>query len=279
MSKGLLQLAMSPDILDQSWKRLKSEHTPWSQTLSREELDRHLLRHLLSLREAVLNESYRPMPLRQFPMQKPDGGKRIVTAQYLADKVVQRALLIVLEPKAERLFHDSSFAYRPKRNVDQALEKAREHIRCGRDWLVDADIEKFFDNIPHALLLKKLKPFVDDAKAMQLITAWLVQGAHHKSLLGQRRGIAQGAILSPLMCNLFLHEFDQALSHANIPFVRFADDFLLFTDSKLNAQAAQTYAGNQLGKLELKLHPQKTRVIQSGPQVIFLGQKLPCLMR
>lgn len=279
MAKGLLELAMSADILDQSWNRLKSEHTPWSPTVTREELERHLVQHLLTLRDAVLNASYRPKPLRQFPMQKPDGKQRIITAQYLADKVVQRALLVVLEPKAEQLFHDSSFAYRPKRNVEQALNKAREHIRCGRDWLVDADIEKFFDNIPQALLLKKLKPFVDDAKAMQLITTWLTQGAHHKSLLGQRRGIPQGAILSPLMCNLFLHDFDQALSCANIPFVRFADDFLLFTDSKKNAQAALAYAKNQLAKLELNLHPDKTSVVQSGSQVIFLGQKLPCLMR
>ena len=278
MAKGILDLAMSAEILDQSWLRLKLEHTPWSPTVSREDLDRHFLQHILTLRDSVLNETYRPKPLRQFPMQKPDGKTRIITAQYLADKVIQRALLIVLEPKAEQMFHDSSFAYRPKRGVEQALHKAREHIRCGRDWLVDADIENFFDSIPQALLLKKLKSFVDDAKAMQLITAWLTQGAHHKSLLGKRRGIPQGAVLSPLMCNLYLNDFDQALSHANIPFVRFADDFLLFTDSQQDALAAKQYAKNQLDKLELNLHPVKTSVVQSGPHVIFLGQKLPCLM-
>lgn len=276
MSKPVLELAMSPDVLDQSWQRLKSEHTPWSLTVSRDDLERHLVQHILALREDVLNGNYRPKPLRQFPMQKPDGKTRIITAQYLADKLVQRALLIVLEPRAERLFHDSSFAYRPKRNVDQAVNKAREHIRCGRDWLVDADIEKFFDKIPQHLLLKKLRAFVNDNQAMPLITAWLEQGAHHKSFLGQRRGIPQGAILSPLMCNLYLHDFDQALSHANIPFVRFADDFLLFTDSLKNAQAAKSYAQKQLNKLGLNLHPEKTQVVKSGSNVIFLGQKLPC---
>jgi retron-type reverse transcriptase len=81
------------------------------------------------------------------------------------------------------------------------------------------------------------------------------------------------------MCNLYLHDFDQALSHANIPFVRFADDFLLFTDSKNNAMAAKNYAKHQLDKLELSFHPQKTRVIKSSPEVIFLGQKLPCSPR
>jgi len=275
MAKKLLELAMSAEILDQSWQRLKSEHTPWSPTISRDNLERHLVQHLVTLRDEVLNETYRPQPLRQFPMQKPDGKQRIITAQYLADKVVQRAILIILGPKAEKIFNDNSFAYRPKRSVDQALNKVREHIRCGRHWLVDADIEKFFDNIPQSILLKKLKPFVDDAKAMQLITTWLKQGAHQNSLLGRRLGIPQGAILSPLMCNLYLHDFDQALSHANIPFVRFADDFLLFTDSEKNAHAAKDYAEKKLDKLQLKLHPTKTRVVKSGPNVIFLGQKLP----
>ncbi|ASF46395.1 reverse transcriptase domain-containing protein [Methylovulum psychrotolerans] len=279
MAKGLLELAMSPDILDQSWRRLQSEHTPWSPTVSRDELEHHFVGHFLALRDEVLAGSYRPKPLRQFPMQKPDGKSRIITAQYLADKVIQRAILTVLEPKAEQLFHDSSFAYRPKRNVEQALNKAKEHIRCGRDWLVDADIESFFDTIPHVLLLKRLKPFVADNKAMKLMALWLKQGAHQKSLLGKVRGIPQGSVLSPLLCNLYLHDFDQSLSRANIPFVRFADDFLLFTDSKMNALAAKAYAKNQLGKLDLNLHPVKSRIVQSGPHVIFLGQKLPYATR
>jgi len=274
MSSNVLEKAMSAEILDQSWRRLKSEHTPWSATVPRDELERHLLQHLFSLRDAVLNETYRPQALRQFPMKKPDGSRRIITAQYLADKVIQRALLIILEPKAESLFDDNSYAYRPRRSVDMALKKVAEHTQCGRGWLVDADIEKFFDNISHRLLLKKLTPFINDPKAMRLINAWLKQGAHHKSLLGQRQGIAQGAILSPLMCNLFLDSFDKSLNRANIPFVRFADDFLLFTDSQKNAQAAREYAKKQLDKLALSLHPKKTRVVKSSPKVIFLGQKL-----
>ncbi len=274
MSASLLEQAMSADILDQSWRRLKSEHTPWSATVTREELERHLVQHLVILRDAVLNETYRPQPLRQFPMKKPDGSKRIITAQYLSDKMIQRALLIVLESRAEALFDDNSYAYRPKRGVAQALNKVAEHSRCGRGWLVDADIEKFFDNIAHRLLIKKLTPFINDTKAMKLISEWLKQGAHQKSLLGRRLGIAQGAILSPLMCNLFLDSFDKSLNRANIPFVRFADDFLLFTDSEKNAHAAQEYARKQLDKLALTLHPKKTQVVKSSPKVIFLGQKL-----
>jgi len=88
-----------------------------------------------------------PLPLRQLPMRKPDGRIRVISAQYLHDKLVQRAILGVLEPRAERLFHDDSYAYRRNRSVQMDLTKVRERIRIGQDWLVDADIEKFFDSI------------------------------------------------------------------------------------------------------------------------------------
>ncbi len=110
--------------------------------------------------------------------------------------------------------------------------------------MVDADITKFFDSIPHKQLLKVLKGFIRDGAAMQLIEQWLVQGAHHCSLLRNRRGVCQGSILSPLFCNLYLHQFDIALERANIPFVRFADNFLLFADTKKKALPAE--AGYQL---------------------------------
>jgi RNA-directed DNA polymerase len=275
MKSDLLVTAMAPDALDLAWRRLKSEHTPWSPTVSREELQHHLMRHLLACREEVLGGGYRPLPLRQFPMRKPDGRMRVLSAQYLKDKLVQRALLTVLEPRAERLFHDDSYAYRPRRNVGAALARVRERVRVGLDWLVDADIEKFFDSIPHRPLRKVLESFVDDRAAMRLIGRWLDQGAHVTSLLATPRGISQGAILSPLFCNLYLHELDMAMAKAKIPFVRFADDFLLFAPARRQAQDALDYADRRLTRLDLKIHPEKTQVVRSGPAVSFLGEKLP----
>lgn len=275
MKPTLLEQAMSPEVLDRAWRKLKGEHTPWSPTVSRDDLQHHLMRHLLACREEVLDGAYRPLPLRQFPMRKPDGRQRVLTAQFLRDKLVQRALLTVLEPRAEALFHDDSFAYRPERNVAKALAKVRERVRIGLDWLVDADIEKFFDSIPHRPLLRVLDGFVADAKAMKLIERWLGQGAHVRSLLATPRGIAQGAILSPLFCNLYLHGFDRSLDSAHIPFVRFADDFLLFAPTRSDAGRAMEHAARRLERLDLRLHPDKTRVVRSGREVIFLGETLP----
>ncbi len=271
----ILQLAMSAEVLNQSWRRLKKEHTPWSVTVSRDELQNHLLKHLLQCREQVLSGRYKPQPLRQFSMKKTNGKRRILSAQYLVDKFVQRAVLIVLEPRMESLFHDDSYAYRPKRSIDMALQKTRERIAIGQDWLVDADIESFFDSIPLAALTRVLKPFIDDKATMELIELWLKQGVHQRSFLAAKCGISQGAILSPLFCNLYLHSLDMALSKANIPFVRFADDLLLFCNTQQKARQAHKFLAAQLNKLGLSLHPEKTQIVKSSPKVIFLGEKLP----
>lgn len=273
--QGVLEQAMSAEILDQCWRKLRNEHTPWSIDVSRDQLQQHLLRHVLDCREQVLSGQYRPQPLRQFPMLKPDGRQRVLSAQYLQDKLIQRALLTVLQPRMEEVFHDDSYAYRPNRNVQMALQKVRERIRIGQSWLVDADIQAFFDNIPLRPLNKLLKGFINDASAMKLIEQWLNQGAHHNSLLSVKRGISQGAILSPLFCNLYLHQFDVAMSCAGIPFVRFADDFLLFADRKDKAEKALRYATEQLAKLDLNIHPKKTQIVQSSQAVTFLGESLP----
>lgn len=279
MKHSIIKEAMSPEVLNLSWRRLKTEHTPWSPTVNRDHLQQHLLRYILEVRDEVLDGQYSPQSIRQFPLRKPDGRQRIISAQYLKDKLIQRAILIVLEPRAEALFHDDSYAYRPRRSVDMAMNKARERIRVGQDWLVDADITSFFDNIPHNILIKILKKFVADKAALSLIEKWLKAGAHQSSLLRPRQGISQGAILSPLFCNLYLHQFDTALSRANIPFVRFADDFLLFTSSKDNAQCAKNFAEQTLNKLGLELHPGKTKVARSSPELVFLGKKLPAPSR
>ncbi len=267
--------AMDGKILDKAWRKICRQHTPWSATVSRDELEKHLLFHIITCREDVINGTYRPQPMRQFPVKKPNGSTRIISAQYLQDKLVQRALLIILEPKAEKIFHSDSYAYRPGRNVAMAIARVRERVRIGQAWLVDADIKSFFDSIPHKQLLMVLKWFVKDGKTMHIIEKWLADGAHHTSILGKRKGISQGAILSPLFCNLYLNQFDQALARKNIPFVRFADDFLLFADKHGKAERAMHFASDELAKLGLELHPQKSRIVRSKPEVIFLGEKLP----
>lgn len=271
----LLHQAMSPATLNRAWKRLSTDKAIWAPGISRADMERDLLEHVLTLREDILSGEYRAQSLRQFTISKADGTRRVLSALTLRDKLAQRAVLCAIEPLGEKLFHNDSFGYRPGRNVDQALARARERIRCGLCWLVDGDIKSFFDQIPHEPLLKKAKAFIPDRDIVRLIRLWLKEGVPHQGRIGPRRGLPQGGVLSPFLCNLYLHDFDQELSKSSIPFVRFADDFLIFAPSKESAHTACIFVARKLEELGLSLHPEKSRVTKSGAHVVFLGERLP----
>ncbi len=270
----LLDRALSPEVLNASWKRLRPDKTVWKPGLPRWEMERNLVLHLQELVDDLKAGRYRPAPLRQFTIVKGDGKQRVLSALSLRDKLAQRAVLTVLEPLGEQLFHNDSFGYRPARNTELAHRRACERIRCGLPWLVDGDITKFFDTIPHRHLQKTLKRYIPDRELLRLIDLWLAEGASSQGFLSVRRGIAQGAVISPILCNLYLHELDLALADKNIPFVRFADDFLLFAPDEKKAQAAQSFIGRQLETMGLALHPEKTQVVRSHPGLVFLGHHL-----
>ena len=271
----LLDRALSPAALNAAWKRLHPDQTVWRPGMPRWEMEKDLVLHLLELVHELRSGRYRPVPLRQFTVEKGDGKQRVLSALSLRDKWIQRAVLSVLEPIGERLFHNDSFGYRPRRNVEMAHRRACERIQCGLPWLVDADIAKFFDNIPHRPLQKTLKQYIPDRELLALIDLWLAEGASALSFLGTRRGVAQGAVISPILCNFYLHDLDAALAGKNIPFVRFADDFLLFAPDQQRANDALKFVDQRLKAMGLALHPDKTRVARSHRGLIFLGLPLP----
>jgi retron-type reverse transcriptase len=212
MKQTLFEQVLTPETLNRAWKALSGDHAVWDAGVPRADMERDALRHILTLRDEVAAGCYRPAPLRRFSIAKADGRQRVLTALCLRDKLLQKAVQLVLEPRAERLFHHDSYAYRPRRNVEMAMDRARERIRCGLHWLVDADIQSFFDTIPHGPLKRRIQRFVRDKALTALIHRWVDVGVAHTSLLGKARGIPQGAILSPLFCNLYLHAFDEALA-------------------------------------------------------------------
>ncbi|RMD71275.1 MAG: Retron-type reverse transcriptase [Gammaproteobacteria bacterium] len=275
----LFERMLSPEILDRAWRRLRGDQTVWAPGIPRQEMERQAIKHILRLVEEVRAGDYRPAGLRRFAVAKPSGGRRVLSALTLRDKLLQTAAMLVLTPSMERLFHPDSYAYRPRRNVDMAFAKSCERIRCGLDWLVDADIRSFFDEIPHRNLVKRLRRHIPDDDLCRLMEQWLDVGYAQTHLFALRRGIPQGAVLSPLWCNLYLHQLDMAWHRKNVPFVRFADDFLLFAPDRRGAERAMEWTRKQLAKLELALHPEKTRITRSGPHVIFLGRPLPKVER
>lgn len=270
-----LDRALTPAALNVAWKRLRADKTVWRPGLSRREMEKNWVLHVLELVDELRGGRYRPAPLRQFTIKKGDGKQRVLSALSLRDKLIQRAVLDVLEPVGEGLFHNDSYGYRPRRNVGMAHRRACERIQCGLSWLVDADIAQFFDNIPHRPLQKALKRYIPDRELLALIDLWLAESASSLSFLGVRRGVAQGAVISPILCNFYLHELDLALAGKNIPFVRFADDFLLFAPDERRAKDALQFVDRRLKAMGLMLHPDKTRVTRSRRDLIFLGLPLP----
>lgn len=272
---ALLEQVLSPPVLDQAWRRLRRDRTHWDLGMPRSEMEPHLLQHVLALVEEVRQGRYRPAGLRRFTVRKPSGGRRILSALTLRDKLLQTAVHIVLTPMVEQWLHPDCYAYRPGRSVGMAFDRACQHIRCGLDWLVDADIRSFFDEIPHRRLKRLLRRLVRDRALVRLMEQWLAVGYAHGNLFGQRRGIPQGAVLSPLWCNLYLADLDRFWDRRNIAFVRYADDFLLFSPNRAGAERALEATSRQLERLGLVLHPEKTKVTRAGPHVVFLGRNLP----
>ena len=273
----LLLKAASAEVLNRAWKRLRNNMAPWQPGVSRREMESDFAYHLLNLADELGNGCYKPDAARFFPANKGDGKQRIISALTLRDKLAQRAVLTVLEPIGEKIFHYNSFGYRQGRTIDMVLSRIREYMLCGLTWIVDADIQNFFDNIPHKPLIKMVKSLISDREMAALIYRWLDSGTARKGFISTPKGIPQGAVLSPFLCNLYLTQWDNEMAAKNFPFVRFADDFLVFAESREQAQKAHTYVAKSLRKLHLTLNPQKTQITKCGPGVRFLGKKLPNL--
>ena len=224
--------------------------------------------HLAHLASALAEGRYRPGPLRQFRVDKPDGRSRKLAVPCVVDRVAQTAVLQALTPALDARMADESFAYRPGRSVAQALAVARSAIAGGYSWIVDADIERFFDSIPHRPLLRELTIWLDDCRFLGLIGLWL------RAFAPAGCGLPQGAPLSPLLANLYLHPLDRILAAAGILGVRYADDLILLCRSRDVAERARRIASGALKASGLRLHADKTRIAHVSAGVVFLGETL-----
>jgi group II intron reverse transcriptase/maturase len=226
------------------------------------------------LADEVLAESYVAWPLREVAIEKTPGSleRRILCVPAVRDRVLQTAAAATLDRLLEPEWEDSSFAYRRGRGVRQAVERVHALFHEGYRWVLDADIEGFFDNVNHTLVLDRLRPFVADELLLRLTTLWLDHlrwdGAE---LRRPGLGLPQGMTLSPLLANLFLDELDEAVEHAGLRMVRYADDFVVLTRSRKEAEQAEEVAAQTLERLQLHLHPGKTRILRGGDGLRFLG--------
>jgi RNA-directed DNA polymerase len=227
------------------------------------DLKEHLCRHWVKIREEIVSGSYRPQPVLKVEIPKPDGkGKRMLGIPTTTDRLIQQALLQVLQPALDPLFSEHSFGFRPKRSAHQAVLAAREHIAAGHRWVVDMDLEKFFDRVNHDVLMSRLARRIKDKRILLLIRRYLQAGIMEDGLVCQRvEGTPQGGPLSPLLSNVLLDDLDKELERRGHRFVRYADDCNIYVRSRRSGERVlDSIEGFLRDKLRLVVNRQKSAV-------------------
>ena len=237
-----------------------------------DELRDYLEASWLLLKQSILEGSYRPQPVRKVEIPKPQGGMRMLGIPTVLDRLFQQAISQWLSPQYEGEFSSYSYGFRAGRNAHQAVLQAKKYLDEGKEWIIELDLEKFFDRVNHDKLMGLLAKRITDKRTLKLIRSYLNSGVMEGGMVSQRlEGTPQGSPLSPLLSNIMLHELDKELQERGHSFVRYADDCSIYLKSEKSAHRVQESVTEFIErKLKLKVNREKTK-INRAPQSTLLG--------
>jgi RNA-directed DNA polymerase len=237
-----------------------------------QQLPEHLKQHWPAIREQLLSGAYAPQPVKRVEIPKPDGGVRKLGIPTVLDRFIQQAVMLVLQRRWDRTFSDHSYGFRPGRSAHQAVEQAQQYMAEGLRWVVDLDLEKFFDRVNHDKLMAKIAERIDDKRLLKLIRAFLRAGVMEGGLVSPvDEGTPQGGPLSPLLSNIVLDELDRELERRGHHFARYADDCNIYVRSRrAGERVMESITRFITAKLKLKVNSEKSAVAEPWVRK-FLG--------
>ena len=268
--QGLLYRALARGNLQRAWKRVKANKgAAGVDGLSIEQTAERLLTEWARIRAQLLSGLYRPSRVRRVMIAKPDGSQRELGIPTVTDRLIQQALLQVLQPLLDPGFSEHSYGFRPGRRAHDAVLAAQAYVQSGRRIVVDVDLEKFFDRVNHDILIERLRKRVPDQGVLRLIRAYLNSGILDGGLVMQRHeGTPQGGPLSPLLANVLLDEVDKELERRGHCFVRYADDCNVYVHSRRAGERVMALLRRLYARLRLRINEAKSRVSS-----VFAGRK------
>ena len=255
------------DVMKEAWKRVKANKgSSGIDGITIEDIEvKGVKRYLTGIQSELKSGTYKPLPVRRVMIPKPDGSQRPLGIPCVKDRIVQMATKIAIEPVFEADFKGCSYGFRPKRSAKQALEVVRKACNNKGYYVVDADIEKFFDNVNQDKLMTLMEQRISDRRILKLIRQWLKSGVLYGNVLEiSELGTSQGSVISPLLANIYLNTLDRlwekyGLTHGIL--VRYADDTVIICKNKKSANHALSLLQYIMEKLDLRLHPVKTKIV------------------
>ena len=271
--ESLMEEVCERENLEDAWYQVRSNKgSPGVDGRTIDETRDYLREHWPTIREQLLNGTYRPQPVRRVEIAKPDGGVRKLGIPTVLDRLIQQAILQVLQGRWDPTFSEHSYGFRPGRSAHQAVAQAQSYVAEGYEWVVDIDLEKFFDRVNHDILMDRVARRISDKRLLRLIRAYLNAGVMEDGLVGPTdEGVPQGGPLSPLLSNLVLDEFDRELTRRGLRFCRYADDCNIYVGSRRSGERVMASVCRFLTtRLQLKVNESKSAVARSGERK-FLG--------